>query len=235
MPKFCTECGTALHKEFKFCPGCGVGLSDGKNRSSKSNQSIKSDLSDTSSNDDKKLDPKIFYGVLGGGLLIVLLVMYTSGSFDSPTVPEGNFNQTESQGVNLNNLQAINQLEEKLKLNPEDHESLLELAHLKNDSGLFEQAIVNYKSYLEHHPENADARIDMGVCYFNLKDYPSAIKEMEKALEYSPKHQIGHLNLGVVNLNAGNLEISKSWFQKAYDINPTSDAGQKAQSLLQSH
>ena len=75
----------------------------------------------------------------------------------------------------------------------------------------------------------------MGVCYFSLSDHINAIKEIEKALEYNPTHQIGHLNLGVVNLNAGNLDVSKEWFRKTIEINPNSDAGKRAEDLLNSH
>ena len=126
-------------------------------------------------------------------------------------------------------------LEAKIKSNPEDYKSLLELAHLKNDSGLFEAAIKNYKTYLVKNPKDADARVDMGVCYFNLKDYPNAIIEMETAIKYVPNHQIAHLNLGIVNLSAGNLEVSKEWLKKAVDLNPTSEVGKKAEQLLNNH
>jgi len=132
-------------------------------------------------------------------------------------------------------MQAIDDLEAKVKQNPEDYTSLLQLAHLKNDSGLFEPAIQNYKTYLEKNPKDADARVDLGVCYFNLKDYTNAIKEMETAIKYVPNHQIAHLNLGVVNLSAGNLEVSKEWLKKAYDLNPTNEVGIKAQQLLNNH
>ena len=132
-------------------------------------------------------------------------------------------------------MKAIEDLEAKIKQNPEDYTSLLQLAHLKNDSGLFEAAIINYKLYLEKNPKDADARVDMGVCYFNLKDFTNAIKEMETSLKYAPNHQIAHLNLGVVNLSAGNLEKSKEWLKKAVGIDPTSEVGTKAQQLLNNH
>mgnify|MGYP003514677669 FL=1 len=112
---------------------------------------------------------------------------------------------------------------------------MLELAHLQNDSRMYEKAIINYKLYLQTKPEDADARIDMGVCYYNLKDYDNAINEMTNALKYEPNHQIGHLNLGIVNLSAGNLEKSKEWLLKAISLDPTSEVGKRAQELLQSH
>lgn len=235
MPKFCNECGYKFDKEFKFCPECGTKVQTAKNN--KSNKSVKNTVS---SDQEKRLEPKVLYGILIGGIAVIALILLTSGLLDSTQVSIIPVNQNQQQtgmssGVNLNNMQAIDDLEAKIKQNPEDYTSLLQLAHLKNDSGLFEAAITNYKLYLEKNPKDADARVDMGVCYFNLKDYTNAIKEMETAIKYVPNHQIAHLNLGVVNLSAGNLEKSKEWLKKAVDIDSTSEVGTKAQQLLNNH
>lgn len=235
MAKFCNQCGSKLEAHHKFCPECGAKINVSKSSKSgaDSNQNI-------SAVNGKTLNPKIVYGILIGGVAVIALILLSSGMLDSSSGVVSSINQNEQQsatnsGVNLNSLQVITELEEKVKQNPNDYESLLELAHLKNDSGLFEAAIQNYKTYLEKNPADADARVDMGVCYFNLRDYPNAIKEMETALKYEPKHQIAHLNLGVVNLSAGNLSKSKEWLQKAYDLNPTNEIGQKAEQLLKNH
>lgn len=237
MAKFCNECGYKFEREHKFCPECGTKVSGTKN--SKVNNSV----SKNSSNDDSKnLNPKVLYGILVGGFAILAVIILTSGILDSTPVTTAPLNQNQNQvqpnttpGVNLNNVQLINDLEAKVKQNPEDYTSLLQLAHLKNDSGLFDAAIQNYKTYLVKNPKDADARVDMGVCYFNLQDFPNAIREMETAIKYVPNHQIAHLNLGVVNLSAGNLEVSKQWLKKAYDLNPTSEVGIKAEQLLNNH
>ena len=207
-------------------------------KNSVSNQNAKSKASDQI--DGKTLDPKVIYGILIGGIALVAIILSTSGMFDSAPVTNVPVNQNQQQGnvssgVNLNNMQIINDLEAKIKTNPEDYKSLLELAHLKNDSGLYEAAIQNYKTYLDKNPKDADARIDMGVCYFNLQDFPKAITEMETALKYQPNHQIALLNLGVVNLSAGNLEKSKEWLKKAVELDPTSEVGKKAEQLLNNH
>jgi TolA-binding protein len=233
MPKFCGECGFEFDRNYKFCPECGFKVSES---SSQSESVVKSKSTKTAPvEENKQLDPKVIFGIFGGGAIIILIIILTTGVFDSPGVSTSSMPPQTGSGVNLGNVQLINELEEKIKINPEDHKTLLDLAHLKNDSGLYEQAIINYKAYLELHPEDADARIDMGVCYFNLSDFESAKKEMLKALEYSPKHQIGHLNLGVVALSSGNLADSKVWFQKAIDINPTTDVAKRAEELLKSH
>ena len=235
MPKFCNECGYKFEKEYKFCPECGTKVSGSKNTKTKSTES-----KSPSGTGDKKLDPKVLYAIFIGGFAVLAIILLTSGILDSTPVSQPVMNQNQVQpntnsGVNLNNMQMINTLEEKVKQNPEDYQSLLEMAHLKNDSGLFEAAIQNYKTYLDKNPKDADARVDMGVCYFNLKDYPNAIKEMEEAIKYVPDHQIAHLNLGVVNLSAGNLEASKQWLKKAVEINPTTEVGKKAEQLLNNH
>lgn len=235
MAKFCNQCGNKLETHHKFCPECGAKFGGSKN-SKPGNTSSK----DSASTDGKTLNPKVLYGVLAGGLVVILIILLSSGMLDSTTQVVNPMNQNQQQvgtnsGVNLNNMQMISDLEAKVKQNPDDQKSLLELAHLKNDSGLFDAAIQNYKTYLEKNPSDADARVDMGVCYFNLKDYPNAITEMETALKYVPDHQIAHLNLGVVNLSAGNLAKSKEWLQKAYDLNPTNEIGIKAEQLLKNH
>lgn len=183
----------------------------------------------------KELNKKFIYVMIGGILAFVLIVLFLSGVFESSVTQVSTQTQQTNSGINLNNLTEIAELEKKVAANPNDLETLLHLAHLQNDSGLYEKAIANYQKYLDKRPADADARIDMGVCYYNLGNYDSAITEMKKALEYSPKHQIGHLNLGIVNLTAGNLQEAKDWFQKTVELNPNSDAGLRAQELLKSH
>lgn len=230
----CNSCGYKTEQSFNFCPNCGKNLNPKKKNSPVKISDDKAEM--------KSLPSKTVYGLIGGGILLAFFILYLSGVFSGPSINnipnQGmNNNQPNNQAptVDLNNIQKINDLEAKVKSNPSDHQSLLELAHLKMDSGLFEQAIQNYKEYLSHHPKEADVIVDMAVCYFNLKDYETAISFMKDAIKIEPKHQIAHLNIGVVNLNMGNIQESKEWFQKAVDINPNSDAGKKAQQLLTSH
>ena len=176
--------------------------------------------------------------IVAGGIIVLAIILFSNGVFDSPP-PEPAQNVTTGQEsnstVNLANLQQINKLESQVAANPKDAKLILKLAHLKNDSNLFEQAIKNYKQYLALKPKDPDARIDMGICYYNLGKYDTAINEMEQALKYDPKHQIGYLDLGIVNLTAGNIEKSKDWLRKAVKLDPSSEYGKKAQELLQSH
>ncbi len=247
----CNNCGEENQLKNKFCDGCGVKLVGNKKEVivSKSKPADKTNLKKIKQKNtktknlntpkDKKttkdFDLKKMILIVSAVGIIALVVLITTGVFDQPDTTTNNLPDNTNSGIDLNRISEINALEQIVANNPTDATALLSLANLQQDAGLYQNAITNYKKYLAIEPTNPDARIDMGVCYFSLSDYNSAIKEMEEALKHKPDHQIGYLNLGVVNLNAGNLEISKEWLRKTVEINPNSDAGKRAQSLLDSH
>lgn len=248
----CKNCGEENPYENSNCFSCGVSLkgsvSKKQNKSKHgSEKKVKVNSSATNVNDDKKkanqekeLDNKKILVITAAVVLIFILALFVSGVFDSgiqTNVAQISNESTNSNNgsVNLANMDEINQLEAKVNENPDDLESTLHLAHMQQDAGLSEKAIANYQKYLSKFPEDADARVDMGICYYNLNDYDKAIKEMEIAIKYQPKHQIAYLNLGIVNLTAKNLEASREWFKKTVELDPNSEAGKRAQELLHSH
>lgn len=245
----CKNCGEENSLENLNCFSCGVPLKGTKNTKKASEKFISKKNGPKKSNDEKNsridirisqekvLDNKKILIISSVVIIVFILALLITGVFDSG-VP-GNITQMNNKSTgsdaSLENLNEITDLENKIKANPDDMESILHLAHLQQDSKLLEKAISNYKKYLEKNPENADALVDMGICYYNLGDYKSAINEMESALKYQPKHQIACLNLGIVNLAAQNIAESKKWFKKTVELNPDSEAGKRAQELLTSH
>ena len=252
----CENCGDENPSDNKVCGGCGIKLEGTVIRKAvevkkpvterivtpqpqkyaepqkvKKKKKTKPTKKVEAQKEEKEFDTKKIYLIIAVISIFTLIILFSSDVFDVgvPTV------NTNASGIDLGSLQKINNLEAKLNANPDDTETLLELAHLKNDSGFYDKAIPLYQRYLEKFPEDADARIDMGVCMYNLGDFDNAIREMKKALEYDPKHQIGHLNLGVVNLTAGNIDIAKEWFQKVIDLGPDTNVGKRAKELLNSH
>jgi len=132
-------------------------------------------------------------------------------------------------------LQEIEHLQTIVDANPQDSQSLLRLANRLQDARFLPRAIEYYKQYLTLVPKDANARVDLGICYFETGDARTAISQMEKALDFEPLHQLGHLNLGIVNLNSGNLQKANEWFAKCVDINPNTEAGKRAQRMLEQH
>lgn len=259
----CENCGDENPSDNEVCDGCGIKLAGNviqkeveaiepvtkrvvkphPKRSAelqkvKKKKKTKPTKKEVLQKEEKEFDTKKIYLIIAVISIFTVIILFSSGVFDSGvnTVDTSiNPNQSSGSGIDLGSLQKINNLEAKLNANPGDTKTLLELAHLNNDSGFYDKAIPLYQRYLQKFPEDADARIDMGVCMYNLSDFDNAIIQMKKALEYEPNHQIGHLNLGVVNLTLGNSEKAKEWFQKAYDLGPETDIGKRAKELLNSH
>jgi tetratricopeptide (TPR) repeat protein len=251
----CENCGEENNPENEVCAGCGIRLKEKKEVKNleKKNQPLekKKDYSHHKKTRKqnkkatdiqnqpaiKSLNNKSLLIIIGVLLTGIFVMIETSGILDAKKITESAplVDQVQGSGVNLDNIQKINELEARVKANPNDKESILALAHLKNDSGMYQQAIVNYKQYLTMQPGDADARVDLGVCYYSLGDFKTAISEMETALKYNPHHQIAFLNLGIVNLSAGDIEKSKEWLNKAVNENPNNDVGKRAKELLESH
>ena len=244
----CKNCGEENPIENSECFSCGVPLTPHKIRKQniqkpertekiyKSKDEYRSNHSSVVKH-EKALDNKKILIISFSIVVVFIFALVVSGVFDSGV--SNNISamneQSSNTGVNLANMEEINQLEAKINANPDDLETTLHLAHLQQDAGLSEKAISNYKKYLAKYPENADARVDMAICFYNLGDNTNAINEMETAIKYQPKHQIAYLNLGIVNLAAKNIETSKDWFKKTVEMDPNSDAGKRAQELLHSH
>jgi len=138
----------------------------------------------------------------------------------------------------------IASLELAVQENPGDPQALLKLANVLQDTRDFPRAIGYYKKYLEIKTDNPDARVDMGICYFELARadtihgggfYEAAIKEMETVFEQHPHHQHAAFNLGIVYLSFGDLDASNRWFQRAVEVDESSDLGLRAKRLLEQH
>lgn len=169
------------------------------------------------------------------GLVIIgLILLYSSGVIESSssTAPIQNRNEAGSD-IKLENIQAINQLEELVKNSPNDLDNLLKLGNLLFDSGFYERAIVHYQRYLKSKPDAADVIVDMGVCYFQTEKYENAISNFKKGIELNPKHQTAYLNLGVVyKFGLNNKTEAIKWWKKAVELDPASEVGKKAQDFL---
>lgn len=245
----CEECGAKNDSLSASCSVCGAALPSIKKKPSldetKARQvSYKKPQQKKPAKREEPIDKTLsrtnILIIIVTVLVLAIVVLYFSGIFDEPAAA-GNIPSTAAvppqalPGTDLNLLNEINSLEEKAAAEPGNAELALRLANMQNDAGLFEKAIQTYGRYLELIPENADARIDMGVAYFNLKNYTDAEEQMERALKYEPNHQIGHLNLGIVNLQSGNLKASEEWLKKAVELDPVSEAGRRAKELLENH
>jgi len=225
---FCHNCGKENLATNKFCSACGTKLDKTAKSYSGANNGSKS-ISNTQ-----------LLIIMVGIVLVGIIILYFSGTFDKPNFVQHNANQqtnnqnfqNQQAGPDLNSIQEIASLEKEYDKNPKNFDTLLRLAHLLNDSRFFERAIKEYTTYLKKFPKKADVWVDMGVCYYNLKEHSKAIEIMKKAIKINPNHQIANFNLGIVNFDFGKKEEALKWWKKAVAINPNSRIGKKAQELL---
>lgn len=161
----------------------------------------------------------------------------TSGGSGSPVAPQ-------APVVQAGGGEQIAALEQAVHDRPGDEQALLALANALHDHREWERAIAAYQSYLQENPGNPDARVDLGICYFELsrakperaeENFSKAVSEMEAAIARSPRHVPAAFNLGVVYLQHGDLQKSNEWFRRAIAMDKNHPLAQRAQRMLEQH
>lgn len=124
-----------------------------------------------------------FYGAQKGGAS-------SSASEEGPVSPQAKANLT----------QEIAQLEEALRRDPENLQTLISLGNAYFDTNQEKKAIETYQKALKIDPKNADVRTDMGIMYRNIKDYDSAVREFRQAARDNPTHVNSRFDLAITVL-----------------------------------
>jgi Tfp pilus assembly protein PilF len=231
----CIGCGAFLKKEVirSGSETIGQGQSESGNSGGGKKPSFKEKVTKPVETQKILTKRSLFY-LIFGLLLGAGVLLYSGGQFEEPKVTVGAGKDSRS-GVDLENLNQINLLEEAVGKDPNDKNSVIRLAHLLNDSGFKEKAIGRYQDYLKFDPKNADVLVDLGVCYYETGKNKEAMSVMEKALTIQPEHQIANLNLGIVNMSGGFKDKAFAYWKKAIQIDSTNEIGRKAEELIKSH
>src|SRR5579872_376224 len=122
----------------------------------------------------------------------------------APAPPQQDMSATNTSAANQQQnaqaeaalAQAVAPLEDAVKKNPNDYDSLVQLGNLYYDARQYPSAIQNYEAALKIHPENADVRTDMGTAYWYAGNVDKALTEMQASLKYRPGHPQTLFNLG---------------------------------------
>lgn len=246
----CDVCGHVNKHDGAYCESCGVKLRGRSSKSvprSKAESGARTDAS-TALRPWHYLVAALVLGI--AGTFIYLEATRQTGTQPAAgTPPQIPSTQQAPAPPSKELLQAIDHFEHLISDNPNDVGAKLKLANSLHDASLSDptyltRAIDAYKQYLQQMPKDPNARVDLGICYFELGKidtaraaslFAIAINEMETAVKNSPNHQAGAFNLGIVNLYAGNLQASNNWLKKAAELNPDSELGRRAKSIVEQH
>lgn len=229
----CKNCGSENPSGAETCLTCGFALIPKSERQAK--QEVHSKQKQTTA---QKITPVVGSWKLVAGFMVFLatgitLMQLFGGSNRTPAVSP--VQPSTQSSANMQVLPQVEEMERQVAANPDNHEQILKLANFLQDNRFHDRAIKYYKDYLAHHPKDANARVDMGICYNDLGDLEEAKKQIRQALDYEPKHVFAHFNLGIVHLRGGEVEKANEWFKKVVDLDPKSEMAQRAQQLLSQH
>jgi tetratricopeptide (TPR) repeat protein len=242
----CSVCGHRNPPEAPVCASCGARLqSAAPPRRPQSEGKQKPRKSPPATPAGRRIEP---WQLISGAAVIILLTYLISislsskGSNQNPSAPPATSPPiTPLQGMNKVDTAPF---ELAVRQNPADLGAQLRLANVLHDNGDYTRAIETYKTYLSKDPGNPDARVDLGICYFEVAKqglenspeyYRLALNEMQSVIKKSPNHQPAAFNLGIVYLNMGDVAESNKWFTRAVGINKDSDLGHRAQNMLTQH
>lgn len=227
----CSECRNEIRWGEKFCGSCGRPVewpSAGSEPPARKEEKQRSRPAPPPAVSWKLMAG--FAVFLVGGVILLELLTGTKSVPVQPTMPP-----PQQQGANMEAMNHLNELEQQVSASPKDAKLRLHLANFAHDNRFYDKAIEHYRKYLEQQPRDADALVDLGICYNDVGNLEEAKVWMKKALEYSPKHLLAHFNLGIVHLKAGEIQQSNEWFRKTADLDPNSEVGKRAKSLLEQH
>lgn len=176
--------------------------------------------------------PQSLWMILGVAVVAAFIAGYLIGSGGSTGPASVSAPAAPGSTGPAVDLAKLNSLRSAVEADPANTQALLTYANALHDSRMFDQAIVAYNSYLEKIPDDPNARVDLGVIYFEMQDYAKAKSLMLEAVQKHPDHQLGLYNLGIVTMNMGNTAEARSWFTKAKDLDPANEIGQQSASQL---
>lgn len=247
--KHCLKCDSALADEAKFCSNCGANIEESGYKvlpipaTQQTAGSAVAPSSKTaggiSSNNNVILISVAFMAML------VALMYYHSG-FVQPLMnkqqpqPVAQQPQQNQAPENTTAVQApapppeiVRTAVENADKTPGSAELNTKAGNLLFDSGRYSEAIPYYQKSLNVEPNNPNVIVDMGVCYFNLKDFSKAQDQFKLALSINKNHLEALYNMGVVSVEMGNVDQLIHYWSQLREVAPNSPQAQNAQRILQ--
>lgn len=118
------------------------------------------------------------------------------------------------------NQQYIESLRDALKFSPENNSLRKLLADSLFNINLFDDAIKEYKLLLNANPADLNVKLQLGWCYFKLKNYSTAHVVVEDAYEDNSSNTEINLLLSKIYLETDEIKLAKEYYDAAIALNP---------------
>lgn len=202
----CTSCGISNPADAVRCFSCGSDLHFAPQQNIQKQHTIEP-------KNTSKVQLHFFKAPQWLKAIVVTFVFYVAAVsvYQFLQSPSGTVQRQSSQVHNHDQelLEQIRNLEQQVSANPNNDELILQFANLLHDARLYSRAIEMYKKHLVLNPKNNDARVDLGICYFETDNFEMAVKEIESVIAADKKHQMAMFNLGVIQLSRQNIAESQ--------------------------
>ncbi len=127
---------------------------------------------------------------------------------------------------------AVGQLQEYLKIEPNDLNALILLANAYKDLGIDEEAINYYKKITSIQYDNHLAYYNLGLLYQKQKKYDKAQNYYLKAIELNEKYSPAYYALGLTYVSENNIDKARDTLQKYLQVDPTGEYKNKVEEKL---
>ena len=158
---------------------------------------------------------------------LLAALAFTAGILFGTMLTGTSSTPTEIQQVSAdtgNKLAHALELEELVRKNPQDVDSLIHLGNVYYDVEKYQDAVTAYEKALAVKPDNPDVLTDLGTMYRALGQLDLALARYNKAITFNPKHQNARFNKCVVLLDMGRKEEAKAAWEALVAVIPNAVA-----------
>jgi tetratricopeptide (TPR) repeat protein len=136
----------------------------------------------------------------------------------------GNADAPTRANVNENFRKQLENLKQKIEVNPKDTLALREYADLLNEGHKPLEAIQYYEKILSFNPKRTDVLFNLSIIYFNNKDLNKAEEFTNRILSFDKNNDQAHYNIGAISAAKGDREKARTIWEdliKKYPGSPT--------------
>ncbi len=201
--KKCTNCGTEIPENGKFCPDCGNPIA-AKMAPQKTGKTKNTSMRDNI--------------IIIGVIVLVAVAFYIMKSPSQPEQPVQQQNtQDENPHADAGMMGAIPNM-------PTDYEGLITLGNQTMDQGNYPMAAECYKRALLIKGDDPNVRTDFGACLHSMGLPERAIEEFRVVIAGSPAHAIAHFNMGIVYYGMDQNDSAKVYWKRYLQLDPNGNA-----------